>query len=287
MLEDSDNPSDDQDEKPTLVSPNNNNNCVDLVLYGKNRTRLSPPLARAPSDDAGSPRSRLQNVEAFGSLLGEEIVSSFSRMLKSEPPPPPPSMAIVTSPPATPKSVDADAMSTGTDTSTGSGGGRGAPDDGAAATPPTPDPVSGASLERLQDCLRHNMERHACEALNTQNVARAVRELLSAHNVGQRLFARFVLGLSQGTVSELLSKPKPWDKLTEKGRDSYRKMHAWASDDFCVFMLKSLVPKKGACTPLTCSWQHGAKVMLAMLELQSFRIYHVPSLHEFVLGPLA
>ncbi|XP_075745046.1 homeobox protein, cut isoform X3 [Rhipicephalus microplus] len=237
MLEDSDNPSDDQDEKPTLVSSNNNNNnCVDLVLYGKNRTRLSPPL---PKDDAGSPRSRLQNVEAFGSLLGEEIVSSFSRMLKSEQPQQP----IVSSPPATPKSVDADAMSTGTDTSTGSG--RGGPDEAAGATPPTPDPVMGASLERLQECLRQNMERHACEALNTQNVAHAVRELLSAHNVGQRLFARFVLGLSQGTVSELLSKPKPWDKLTEKGRDSYRKMHAWASDDFCVFMLKSLVPKKG------------------------------------------
>ncbi|KAH9376641.1 hypothetical protein HPB48_005852 [Haemaphysalis longicornis] len=243
MLEDSDNPSDDQDEKPTLVpsnnnNNNNNNNCVDLVLYGKHRTRLSPPLGKEGREDAGSPGSRLQNVEAFGSLLGEEIVSSFSRMLKSEPTP------IVTSPPATPKSVDADAMSTGTDTSTGSG--RVVDDVAGAANPPTPDAAAaaGVSLERLQDCLRQNMERHACEALNTQNVSRAVRELLSAHNVGQRMFARFVLGLSQGTVSELLSKPKPWDKLTEKGRDSYRKMHAWASDDFCVFMLKALVPKK-------------------------------------------
>jgi hypothetical protein len=49
-----------------------------------------------------------------------------------------------------------------------------------------------------------------------------VRELLSVHNIGQRLFAKYVLGLSQGTVSELLSKPKSWEKLTEKGRDSYR-----------------------------------------------------------------
>ena len=45
---------------------------------------------------------------------------------------------------------------------------------------------------------------------------------MSVHNIGQRLFAKYVLGLSQGTVSELLSKPKSWDKLTEKGRDSYR-----------------------------------------------------------------
>ena len=45
------------------------------------------------------------------------------------------------------------------------------------------------------------------------------------------IITRYVLGLSQGTVSELLSKPKSWDKLTEKGRDSYRKMHAWCHDD--------------------------------------------------------
>jgi homeobox protein cut-like len=83
------------------------------------------------------------------------------------------------------------------------------------------------------------------ENLNTMNISRCVRELLSVHNIGQRLFAKYVLGLSQGTVSELLSKPKPWDKLTEKGRDSYRKMHAWAADEACIYQLKSLVPRKG------------------------------------------
>lgn len=251
MLEDSDNPdpSDDADEKPCLEG---NNNCVDLVLYSKGRARGSPSSVRNASDSAaGSPSaplsssSRLQNVEAFGSLLGEEIVSSFSRMLKSEQQPP---GLVATSPPTTPKSVEADTLSTGTESSTGSNPNQTRCSDdvgGGGGVVAVPDQATGASLERLQECLRQNMERYACEALNTQNIARVVRELLSVHNVGQRLFARFVLGLSQGTVSELLSKPKPWDKLTEKGRDSYRKMHAWASDDFCVFMLKSLVPKKG------------------------------------------
>ena len=76
-------------------------------------------------------------------------------------------------------------------------------------------------------------------------MSRRVRELLSIHNIGQRLFAKYVLGLSQGTVSELLSKPKSWDKLTEKGRDSYRKMHAWCYDENAVMLLKSLIPRKG------------------------------------------
>lgn len=89
------------------------------------------------------------------------------------------------------------------------------------------------------------MEKYAGQALDTLASSRRVRELLSVHNIGQRLFAKYVLGLSQGTVSELLSKPKCWEKLTEKGRDSYRKMHAWAYDDQAVMMLKSLIPRKG------------------------------------------
>ena len=98
---------------------------------------------------------------------------------------------------------------------------------------------------RLQDMLRYNMDKYASQNLDTLHIARKVRELLSIHNIGQRLFAKYILGLSQGTVSELLSKPKPWDKLTEKGRDSYRKMHGWACDENAVMLLKSLIPKKG------------------------------------------
>ncbi|XP_069979835.1 homeobox protein cut isoform X36 [Penaeus vannamei] len=115
------------------------------------------------------------------------------------------------------------------------------------------DRITGESLipkgdpmeARLQEILRFNMEKFCQQSLDTLCLARRVRELLSIHNIGQRLFAKYILGLSQGTVSELLSKPKSWDKLTEKGRDSYRKMHAWATDDNAVYLLKSLIPKKG------------------------------------------
>ena len=46
------------------------------------------------------------------------------------------------------------------------------------------------------------------QTLDTHAIARKVRELLSSHSIGQRLFAKYVMGLSQGTVSEMLSKPK-------------------------------------------------------------------------------
>ncbi|XP_037914794.1 homeobox protein cut isoform X3 [Hermetia illucens] len=110
-------------------------------------------------------------------------------------------------------------------------------------------PKSDPMEAKLQEMLRYNMDKYANQNLDTLHISRRIRELLSVHNIGQRIFAKYILGLSQGTVSELLSKPKPWDKLTEKGRDSYRKMHAWGCDDNAVLLLKSLIPKKDSGMP--------------------------------------
>lgn len=39
-----------------------------------------------------------------------------------------------------------------------------------------------------------------------------------------------VLGLSQGSVSDMLSRPKPWGKLTQKGREPFIRMQLWLQD---------------------------------------------------------
>ena len=119
---------------------------------------------------------------------------------------------------------------------------------GSAPAPPVAPPVQqeildGMALQRLQNIARS--ESTHSHSLDTAEVSQKIREILSTHNIGQRLFAKHVLGLSQGTVSELLSKPKHWDKLTEKGRESYRKMYAWLSDEQNIMALKALSPKKG------------------------------------------
>ena len=46
------------------------------------------------------------------------------------------------------------------------------------------------NISLLQDMLRYNMERTAGQALDTLGDSRRVRELLSVHNIGQRLFAK-------------------------------------------------------------------------------------------------
>lgn len=68
------------------------------------------------------------------------------------------------------------------------------------------------------------------EALDTEEVSSRVREILTKYKIGQRVFGESLLQLSQGRVSELLWKPKPWDMLSIKGREPYLKMNAWLSD---------------------------------------------------------
>jgi len=87
---------------------------------------------------------------------------------------------------------------------------------------------SRVSLSEVKTESDHADDAMDNGVLNTAEVAQFVRHVLITRNIGQRQFARSVLGLSQGTVSELLAKPKPWDRLSEKGRESYRRMYQWA-----------------------------------------------------------
>ena len=74
--------------------------------------------------------------------------------------------------------------------------------------------------------------------LDTFEITAKIKEVLQFHNIGQKLFGEAVLGLSQGSVSELLSKPKPWHMLSLKGREPFFKMHLWLIDPLSVNKLK-------------------------------------------------
>ena len=42
-----------------------------------------------------------------------------------------------------------------------------------------------------------------------------IKEILSQYSISQRLFGESILGLSQGSVSDLLARPKPWYPITQ------------------------------------------------------------------------
>lgn len=75
--------------------------------------------------------------------------------------------------------------------------------------------------------------------LDTFSITQRVKKTLIVHNIGQRVFGEEVLGLTQSSVSELLSHPKPWTKLSLKGKENFIRMHLWLRDPHSVQKLNA------------------------------------------------
>ncbi|KAI6201569.1 Homeobox protein cut-like [Aphelenchoides besseyi] len=99
----------------------------------------------------------------------------------------------------------------------------------------------------LQERIAINVSRLGNHALNTVEIAKECKRIMIAYNIGQRLFARFVMNQvvkSQGSLSELLSKPRPWNRLTDKGREAFRRIFGWLCDDEAIELVHSLSPRR-------------------------------------------
>lgn len=70
-----------------------------------------------------------------------------------------------------------------------------------------------------------------------------------------------VLGLSQGSVSDMLSRPKPWSKLTQKGREPFIRMQLWLNGELGQGVLpvqgQQQGPGKGSLTQSNCGEGRG------------------------------
>lgn len=75
--------------------------------------------------------------------------------------------------------------------------------------------------------------------VNTDDLVKKVKDTLSQYSISQRLFGENVLGLSQGSVSDLLARPKPWHMLTQKGREPFIRMQLFLEDSEAVPRLVS------------------------------------------------
>ena len=75
--------------------------------------------------------------------------------------------------------------------------------------------------------------------INTDDLVHRVKETLSQYSISQRLFGEHILGLSQGSVSDLLARPKPWHMLTQKGREPFIRMKLFMEDQAAVLQLVS------------------------------------------------
>ncbi len=64
-----------------------------------------------------------------------------------------------------------------------------------------------------------------------------IKEILSQYSISQRLFGENILGLSQGSVSDLLARPKQYHMLTQKGKEPFIRMKLFLDDEQAVHKL--------------------------------------------------
>ena len=101
-----------------------------------------------------------------------------------------------------------------------------------------------------------------------------IKDILSQYSISQRLFGESVLGLSQGSVSDLLARPKPWHMLTQKGREPFIRMKLFLDDDTAVHKLVAsqykIAPEKlmrtgsYAGTRKLCCWKYSRYMVLTV-----------------------
>ncbi|XP_013167772.1 PREDICTED: homeobox protein cut isoform X3 [Papilio xuthus] len=109
--------------------------------------------------------------------------------------------------------------------------------------PPPPQPLHQPPVMRgMHQHISPSVYEMAAltQDLDTQTITTKIKEALLANNIGQKIFGEAVLGLSQGSVSELLSKPKPWHMLSIKGREPFIRMQLWLSDAHNIDRLQAL-----------------------------------------------
>uniref|UniRef100_A0A663E5E8 Homeobox protein cut-like n=1 Tax=Aquila chrysaetos chrysaetos TaxID=223781 RepID=A0A663E5E8_AQUCH len=118
------------------------------------------------------------------------------------------------------------------------------------AVPPGTVPAASAASPPSEPTEGNTGSSADEEQLDTAEIAFQVKEQLLKHNIGQRVFGHYVLGLSQGSVSEILARPKPWRKLTVKGKEPFIKMKQFLSDEQNVLALRTIqVRQRGSITP--------------------------------------
>jgi homeobox protein cut-like len=74
-----------------------------------------------------------------------------------------------------------------------------------------------------QDLLKYR-------SINTLELVQTIKDILSRFSISQRHFGEKILGLSQGSVSDILARPKSWELLTQKGREPFIRMRLFLDD---------------------------------------------------------
>uniref|UniRef100_A0A7E4ZQ11 One cut domain family member n=1 Tax=Panagrellus redivivus TaxID=6233 RepID=A0A7E4ZQ11_PANRE len=104
-------------------------------------------------------------------------------------------------------------------------------DDGQVLAPGAGVPRAVYSTSDVTDPL--NAEIDDDIYIDTRDLCKRIAYELKQHSIPQAIFAERILCRSQGTLSDLLRNPKPWNKL-KSGRETFRRMFNWVQQPLHV-----------------------------------------------------
>uniref|UniRef100_A0A914V7N3 One cut domain family member n=1 Tax=Plectus sambesii TaxID=2011161 RepID=A0A914V7N3_9BILA len=94
----------------------------------------------------------------------------------------------------------------------------------AGSGPPLAGPRAVYSTKDTSDPLNAEIDEDIY--IDTKDLCKRIAYELKQHSIPQAIFAERILCRSQGTLSDLLRNPKPWNKL-KSGRETFRRMYNW------------------------------------------------------------
>ena len=95
------------------------------------------------------------------------------------------------------------------------------------------------------------------DVLDTAQVSGKVLLLLQLYRIPIAQFGLHVLQRSPSRTSELLNKPKPFEKLSQDGREVYRKMKRWLEQEDPIGYVRRKIVQGATLLPLSI---HSLKV---------------------------
>jgi homeobox protein cut-like len=102
---------------------------------------------------------------------------------------------------------------------------------------------SSSSTKHIKTALAPLREQDTSKYryVNTMELVQTVKDILSRYSISQRHFGEKILGLSQGSVSDILARPKQWELLTQKGREPFLRMRIFLDDPNAIKQLVQTV----------------------------------------------
>ncbi|CAL2038782.1 unnamed protein product [Caenorhabditis brenneri] len=86
-------------------------------------------------------------------------------------------------------------------------------------------PLPSLTSQEIEDILNAEIEG---DYIDTKDLCMKILAQLSTYDISQTLFSERIINRTQGTLSDLLKKPKPWSSL-RSGRKTYIRMYNWMS----------------------------------------------------------